>query len=1160
MLFAAVCCIHTAQADINHLLPKPQQATVQTGQFSLAQPIRLVLPTFQADAPRVEAELRELVGDAGGHFSESATATISVALVDEVAGAEFQDEAYNLLISGEAVNIQAKTPIGALRAAQTLRQLAQGRQNTVPACHILDWAAWRVRGYMHDIGRSYLPFERLKEEVVRLARYKVNVFHWHLTDNQGWRLESAVYPQLNQASSYSRHAGQFYTKAQAKELVALAKSHGMTVIPEIDFPGHSEAFRRAMGHSMMTPQGLEEMKKILTEACEVFDGTEWMHIGTDEVRQQDLGTIPENQFVPVLTAHLKQLGRKIMSWNPGYHHATGQVDMTQMWSSAGRPTAGVPAVDSRYHYINHFDQYADVVGLYNSNIAGQQKGSQQYAGTIIGMWNDRLMSSYEAVINENAFYASLLAMAERAWRGGGERYIEKGGVTLDAMNVDFFDWERRFLFHKSTHLSDAPISYVKQTNIHWRITDPFPNGGNTAAIFPPETERELGTSFTHNGNTYGTGTALGGGIYLRHVWGTIVPAYYASPQPNSTAYAYTYVYSPTSQTVGAQVEFHNYGRSEADLAPPQGKWDYKGSRIWVNDSELLPPTWSNTHTTKSNETALGNENFPARPLLQVQLNEGWNKVLIKLPITSFTSQQVRLVKWMFTCVFTTLDGKRAADGLIYSPRKNMNAALEVLLSEIENAQNALRNSTQGEEPGEYGATQVATLQAAIAQAQSIAGQTSIDEATAQQAATTLRSATSVFVSGVNMPKVSSENETFWYRITAPLRFSDRAIAYQGDGNAVKADVYAENQDKFLWKVVAATDGTFRLINKASNVALDIATAQNSGVKATTAATSASSAWTFQPVENGYFAITAGNVQLNQTNAGHQYQIFNWGGGNNFTDQGCLWKLSIAKVESENPLTLLQELLRQYQVLRRTASVGIHPGMYPTDAVALFDSRVNDIRTFAQQAEANVEDINRKRTELQSIIAQFKISLQMPQPSTEQKSYWYHLISARENRAVTAPATTGNLQGEPVTDGNDRQLWKLTTLDNKFALVNKSSGCYIATSSSTLTVANGTPTAGWVFTPIAGGQYFTITSGTHQFNQGNVGTAFRINNWGSGTNTSDEGCRYIIRLASAEDTSSIRTATADKDSTTLYHLSGHSAKKVRNKGIYLNNKGKKILVK
>ena len=223
------------------------------------------------------------------------------------------------------------------------------------------------------------------------------------------------------------------------------------------------------------------------------------------------------------------------------------------------------------------------------------------------------------------------------------------------------------LWHKNNHFKGYPFAYVKQTDAKWRITDAFPNNGDLSASFPPE--ESLNNSYIYQDSVYNTQDVIGSGIYLRHVWGTLVPGVYKKPLENHTAYAWTWIYSPIAQTVGAWIEFQNYSRSEKDLPPKQGTWDYDGSRIWINDNEVNPPVWTATHTELSNEIPLGNENCVVRDPIPVKLNKGWNKVFIKLPISKFSSREVRLKKWMFTCAFVTLDGENAVEGLIYSPDK-----------------------------------------------------------------------------------------------------------------------------------------------------------------------------------------------------------------------------------------------------------------------------------------------------------------------------------------------------------------------------------------------------------------------------------------------------------------------------------------------------------
>ena len=316
------------------------------------------------------------------------------------------------------------------------------------------------------------------------------------------------------------------------------------------------------------------------------------------------------------------------------------------------------------------------MALYTSRIYNREVGDDDVVGSIVALWHDRLLNSEENMVLENNFYPSMLALAERTWLGGGIQYFDGEGTMMWNENSEnyklFAEFEKRMLWHKERFFQGYPFGYVKQTNVKWNITDAFPNGGDMAKVFPPE--QGLKDSYEYEGSTYGVRSAIGAGIYFRHVWGglpTSIPTFYKDAKENHTAYAYTWVYSPKQQEVGLWAETQNYSRSEMDLPPMQGTWDYRGSRIWINDEEILPPTWTATHTVKSNEIALGNENCVARPPLKVKLNKGWNKVLWKLPIGHFRSNEVRLVKWMFTSVFVTLDGEKAVEGLVYSPEKKL---------------------------------------------------------------------------------------------------------------------------------------------------------------------------------------------------------------------------------------------------------------------------------------------------------------------------------------------------------------------------------------------------------------------------------------------------------------------------------------------------------
>lgn len=153
----------------------------------------------------------------------------------------------------------------------------------------------------------------------------------------------------------------------------------------------------------------------------------------------------------------------------------------------------------------------------------------------------------------------------------------------------------------------------------------------------------------------------GNGIYLRHVWGTLVPGFYSNPQENHTAYATSWIYSSEERKTRLMLEFQNYSRSESDLPPRQGTWDYKGSRAWLNGVELLTPVWENTHTVRSNEIPLRNENCVSRPPIEITLHKGWNKLMLKLPVGKFSAPETRLVKWMFTAAI--IDEQDSTDKL-----------------------------------------------------------------------------------------------------------------------------------------------------------------------------------------------------------------------------------------------------------------------------------------------------------------------------------------------------------------------------------------------------------------------------------------------------------------------------------------------------------------
>ena len=182
----------TAHAKVEHLLPSPQQITATQGtSFRLNRPVNISDPT---DCTL----LKDLFKSHGCAISATGV-PVTVTIVNSIAGAfnhnlaNYDNEAYKLDITSDAVNITAVTPVGVIRAAQTLAQLAEGHEpgtECLEAVNITDWPAFKLRGFMHDVGRSFITVDEIKKHIELLSHFKVNTFHWHLTENQAWRLKS----------------------------------------------------------------------------------------------------------------------------------------------------------------------------------------------------------------------------------------------------------------------------------------------------------------------------------------------------------------------------------------------------------------------------------------------------------------------------------------------------------------------------------------------------------------------------------------------------------------------------------------------------------------------------------------------------------------------------------------------------------------------------------------------------------------------------------------------------------------------------------------------------------------------------------------------------------------------------------------------------------
>jgi hexosaminidase len=239
----------TTEAFVNTLLPVPTKIAVERGGLKLSSSFAASTPDFhdaRLDAA-IDRTLRELERTTGMPLSKEilrgaaeATLVVDVHGAGEAIQSSDEDESYSLAITDLGAKLQAATVVGAMRGLQTFLQLLQTETTgySFPAVQIEDSPRFRWRGLMIDCGRHFEPVDVIKRNLDGMAAVKLNVFHWHLTEDQGFRIESKLYPKLTGMGS----DGLFYTQDQAREIVAYARERGIRVVPEFDMPGHTKSW------------------------------------------------------------------------------------------------------------------------------------------------------------------------------------------------------------------------------------------------------------------------------------------------------------------------------------------------------------------------------------------------------------------------------------------------------------------------------------------------------------------------------------------------------------------------------------------------------------------------------------------------------------------------------------------------------------------------------------------------------------------------------------------------------------------------------------------------------------------------------------------------------------------------------------------------------
>lgn len=526
---------------------------------------------------------------------------------------DLPEEGYTIEIKGKKAILKARSEQGLVWAEATLKQLRDSEGN-VPDVKITDYPAFPIRGFMHDTGRNFRPVEMLKREIELFSSYKLNVFHWHLTDNPAWRIESRCYPQLNDPKycPAGRNPGMFYTYDDIREVIRHAKRHGVTVIPELDIPGHSQYFVTIFGVQMDSEKGMRILDDLFEEFLAEIPAEDcpYIHIGSDEVRRKM--DDPEG-FVRHYEEMLARDGRTPIVWNPGIKPSPTTI--CQIWGEGNVDTTEEedgrnPYLDSYMGYLNHGNLISNMRTHFLHQMCSVDKADKHALGGILCLWNDIRQESPEQIFPVNGMPVAMLPFAERSWVGGS-------GYSQQ----DLVDFEKKIAYHRDNMLSDWDIRWVENSHIPWMVTVPKALGADIE-------EMEWVPAWGGSVNLYSVG--MENGVKFSN---------------EMKAWLKTEIYSDRDREIRAWVSFETPSRSTRRSAGigEQGKWE-TGGRITVNGKEVLPPTaWKEpgmyayhfstySYPDIQNLPWTDEQLFWMREPARIKLVKGWNTILMEAPL------------------------------------------------------------------------------------------------------------------------------------------------------------------------------------------------------------------------------------------------------------------------------------------------------------------------------------------------------------------------------------------------------------------------------------------------------------------------------------------------------------------------------------------------
>ncbi len=482
--------------DPANLIPKPVMITKGDGKFTWDKNTVIVVAAGNEELLRLANYINEVLKPATGFSSkilDAASETANSISLNLTGDSSLTSEGYELNIGANGIKLNASHPAGIFYGVQTLRQLfnpaivkdsVQKGSWQLAAVTLNDYPDYSMRGSMLDVARHFFEVADVKRYIDLLAYYKMNTLHLHLSDDQGWRIEIKKWPRLTEYGSTSQVGGGkggFYTQEQYKDLVQYAADRYITVIPEIDMPGHTNAALASypelncnekdkdpklytgieVGFSTLCTQNekvYQFVDDVLSELAAMTPGP-YLHIGGDEshaTKKEDY--IP---FVNRVQGIVKKYGKQVIGWDEIALSTLQPNSIAQYWADSANSTNAVkqgakiimsPAtrtyMDMQYDSTTrlglHWAAYIEVDKAYEWNPATLVNGIERkdIVGVIAPLWTETITNINDI---EYMVFPRLPGYAEIAWSPAAGRSWEEYKVRLGnhapymkAMGIDYY--------------------------------------------------------------------------------------------------------------------------------------------------------------------------------------------------------------------------------------------------------------------------------------------------------------------------------------------------------------------------------------------------------------------------------------------------------------------------------------------------------------------------------------------------------------------------------------------------------------------------------------------------------------------------------------------------------------------------------------------------